>query len=309
MNQPLYTDNLTQTDKLAINVTQGKNLMNRSNVMTLQHYLSAVSWLRQNIALLFIAITMVTPLKASEQNLQLAEAALASQQYTEAKIAFIPLLEQAEFKTQAQFGLARIALYTDELDTAEKHIERVLNASKNNPEHFFIAGRIAGKQAQLANVFSKLGYARDAKRYFTRALAIDNKHQSSLIGLIRFHQQAPVLAGGDKDAISELVSQLRDVDSRASFAFEAPALLEESKADQVIALYRAALKAPSTIDTGRFKFDFAMLMSSSGFYPPALNALLSIELPGNGKAADYAVMRLYQIGKLAAESKTLRRYA
>lgn len=278
--------------------------MNRSNIKTLQQNFQATRWMCQSLALLFIALTFTTPLKASEQSLQQAEFALSNEQFVQAKRAFMQLMKKDAFRTQAQFGLARIFLYTEDLDAAEKHIESVLRAPITNPDHLFIAGRIAAAQAQHANLFSKLGYARDAKRYFTQALEIDNKHQASLIGLIRFHQKAPVLAGGDKDAIPELVKQLSEIDQRASFAYEAPTLLANNNADQVISLYRAALKAPSTIDTDRFKFDFAMLMSAHEHYQPALEALLSIEIHHERRETDYSAMLLYQIGKLAAETNS-----
>ncbi|TQV89276.1 tetratricopeptide repeat protein [Aliikangiella coralliicola] len=281
-----------------------KNLLILFNITGEKNRPLTIQWHLATGILLLTIFSSTTTLRANETPLNQAEAALENQQYEQALHLFKKIENDQSFKTQALFGLARIAFYTNQLDDAEDYVTEVLKASSDNPEHLFIAARIAAKQAQSASIFSKLGYAKDAKRYFTRALEIDNSHQPSLIGLIRFHQQAPVMAGGDKDAIPELINKLRLIDKRAAFSFEVPDLLKNKKVEEAIGLYRDALNSTSTIDIGRFKFDFAMMLSNQGHYESALKELISIELNNDGNEPDFADMRLYQIGKLAAESKS-----
>jgi tetratricopeptide (TPR) repeat protein len=252
------------------------------------------------IAVSFVILTFSFSLQANENILTRAELAVKAENYEQAHRLFNQLANNNDLKTEALFGLARVAFMTEHLDDAEEYISDVLELSPDNPEYLFIAGRISGKQAQSASIFSKLGYASDAKQYFSQALLINKSHQPSLIGLIKFHQQAPVIAGGDKDEIPNLFDRLRAIDRSAAFSIEAPILLNENKIDKVINLYNDALNDET--DKNRFRFDFAMMLSNHGLYKTALQELILIDINNVSKTADFLTMRLYQIGKLAAES-------
>jgi len=198
---------------------------------------------------------------------------------------------------------AKEAFESDQLEVAETIIKKALSSNPNDVEALFLAGRIAGKKAQHANIFSKLGYARDTKKYFTKALEINPNHQPSIIGLIRFHQQAPVMAGGDKQSVYEFMDKLRSVDARAAFDFEAPMLLDKNELETALLRYNAGLKdTKSNVNIDQFRFDSAMVFSAYGHHQMALDAMLDIE-PDNKGFKDSS-MRLYQLGKLAAESKS-----
>lgn len=289
---------------------------------------------RQLAALIFLLILtfMISAVKADQGTTQeqevskalvgnkinsiltLAALHLDNNHYDKAKELYEQLLTNQSMKTQAMFGLAKVYLYQDELDTAEDFIEKVLERSSEKPEYWFIAGRIAGKQAQSASIFTKLSYAKDTKKFFSKAQQLNKNHQASLIGLIRFHQQAPVMAGGDKAQISILLDRLRRLDKRAAFNIEAPLLLEEKRLDKLFSDYSEALKGSDRSDsignrsnnwqTEQFQFDFAMLLSAYGHYQPALKEFLSIKLPADQELPEFAIMRMYQIAKNAAESNS-----
>jgi tetratricopeptide (TPR) repeat protein len=262
---------------------------------------------RRLVTISFLSLTLFCFAEnavANQATLNLAETAIANNDYERAQVLLEPMTTSSAFKTEALYGLARVSFFKEQLDTAEDFIAEALQITPDNPEYLFIAARIAGKQAQSASMFSKLGYARDAHNYFTQALKINKNHQPSLIGLIRFHQQAPVMAGGDKDTIPDLIDRLRLIDKRAAFSIEAPKLFSDKKVDQVFRLYREALQSDSSSDSGQFMFDFAMLLSNQGLYQPALKELLSIDLSKEGYLPGFTAMRLYQIGKLAAESQS-----
>jgi tetratricopeptide (TPR) repeat protein len=257
------------------------------------------------IGFLIASLFYICPLaKADEITMTQAQSAMENNQYPLAHGLFKELLKEDQFRTRALFGLAKLSFFNEQLDDAKEYIGEVLTLAPNNPEYLFIAGRISGKQAESASIFTKLGYAKEVKRHFTRALEIDNGHQPSLIGLIRFHQRAPGIAGGDKDAIPSLLTRLHEVDKRASFDIQAPYLLEQKNIDQAISLYTEVLNSQSDIDSGRLMFDFAMLLANKGYYPQALSELILIDVKNESSESDYISMRLYQIGKLAAESST-----
>ena len=233
-----------------------------------------------------------------------AEIALKNKQFKQANTLFKQLLNNSNNKSQALLGLAKVALNTDELDDGEDLIEQLLEDTPNNPEYLYIAGRIAGKQAQSASIFSKLGYASDAKKYFTKALKIEPQHKPSIIALIRFHQQAPTMAGGDKESIPELLAKLREVDKREAFSIELPQLLEKQEFAIAESYYLEALKSTSEVNTEQFKYDYAMWLSSYGYYRRALEVLLTVDMSDKEATKSFATMRLYQLAKLTAESKT-----
>ncbi|MCB1583272.1 MAG: hypothetical protein KDI92_09430 [Xanthomonadales bacterium] len=202
------------------------------------------------------------------------------------------------------FNQATAAFAENHLDHAEMLIEKLLESSQNEAEHYYLAGRIAGKQAQEANLFSQLSYARAAKKYFTAAIRIDPQHQNAIIGLIRFHQQAPVMAGSDKQSIPELINQLRTIDARAAFTMDAPKLLENNHVKSVVDFYKEALNKPSKTRLGQFQYDAAMWFSAYGHYHQALEIMQSIDLSQNDLDDESTVMRLYQLAKLTAETQT-----
>ncbi len=243
---------------------------------------------------------------ANENTLRQAGIAIENKHYEQANTLFNQLLSDNEFKTEALFGLANVAFIEERLDRAEDYISEVLKVSPNNPDYLFIAARIAGKQAQSASIFSRLSYAKDARRYFIRALEANSNHISSLIGLIKFNQQAPIIAGGDKDEIPKLLNRLRKIDKRAAFSIEAPILLNKGEQEKVFALYGSALDSNEKTDTSaaQLRFDFAMLLSSKGQNEQALNELLAIEISNDDTTHDKFSMMYYQIGKIAAESNS-----
>ncbi|MCW9016420.1 MAG: tetratricopeptide repeat protein, partial [Kangiellaceae bacterium] len=194
---------------------RSKSTVNRGCLLVLKH--------------VFLFSMLISPVQASEKLYEKAKSALEQKNYKIAEALFNQLENKKEFKVNALFGLAKISFYSGKLDTAEDYIEEVLELYPTNPEHLFIAARIAGKQAQSASIFTKLGYAKDAKKFFSKALEIDKDHKPSIIGLLRFHQQAPVMAGGDKGAIPALLNRLRDLDKREAFAIEAPMLMSKKE--------------------------------------------------------------------------------
>lgn len=256
------------------------------------------------VLIVFLSSVITPVINASQLILEKANIALTEQNYVLAADLFKQVQNHGAFSIEAHFGLAKTELFTDKLDSAESYIEKVLKVSRENPDHFFIAARIAGRQAQQANYFSKIGYAKDVKQYFTSALDIDAKHTPSVIGLIRFHQQAPTIAGGDNAAVPEFVQYLWELDAREAFFFEAPKLLSNEGIDRAFNLYGKALDAESKIEQGRFRYDFAMLLSSHGFYKEALEQILKIDMKAYTEHPAFYHMRFYQIAKTAAESNS-----
>lgn len=249
---------------------------------------------------LFIILFFSTSSFANKKALLEAELAFKNKNYEQAEQLFIQIKNKEIHVDQALYGLARVAFEKNNLDTAEDFISEAIKIKPKEPEYLFIAARIAGKKAQSASIFSKMIYAKNTKNYFTRALDINKQHVPSIIGLIKFHQQAPSIAGGDKDLIPQLIIRLRELNKREAFKIEAPILFSNKDIKKLFSLYNDALKSSENI--AEFQFDFTMMLSSYNLYHHALNELMKIK--DLSKNPEMSNMRLYQLGKLAAESKT-----
>ena len=262
-------------------------------------YRAIIRSIKFGLVLLFL----VSPVQATESLLKEAREALAKNNYKSARSLFEQLKTKEEYQLESLYSLAKANFYIGELDSAEDYIEQVLEFSPNQAEYLFIAARIAGKQAQSASIFTKLGYAKDARKYFAKALELEPTHKPSLIGMIRFHQQAPVMAGGDKAMIPKFLERLRDLDRREAFNIEAPQLLGTNKIKDTLELFESALKSESSIEIGAFRFDFAMTLSNHGYFSEALEQLVKIDLEVYQTKPEFYHMSFYQIAKTSAESQ------
>lgn len=245
---------------------------------------------------------------ANEPLLLEANQALANKQQKKAISLFKKLGQNKAYQEQSIYGLARAYFEKNRLDEAESHIASLLKLKPNTPDYLFLAGRIAGKQALSASIFSKIGYAKDTKRFFQKALEYNEHHVPSVIGLIKFHQSAPAIAGGNEDKIPALLALLKTLDPIAAFTIKSPDLLANGQLKEALALYQDLLANEAPADNrsklARLKYDFAMQLAQYQHFNDAFNVLISISDQEGKDLPEYHTMRLYQLGKLAAEAKT-----
>jgi tetratricopeptide (TPR) repeat protein len=212
-------------------------------------------------------------------------------------------ISEESLANESLLEIAQQAFAKEQLETAQTYIEKALQQHPEKPDALYLAGRIAAKQAQQANIFSKLSYAKDAKNYFEQALSIAPQHRDAIVGLIRFHQEAPVLAGGEKESIPDLVAQLKQVDEKAAFSFEVQKMLQEKPLEWVHQSYLRALNSSSAEQDETFKYDYAMWLSNFGYHSKALDVLMSIDKNNQAATQSFSAMLHYQLAKQAAESK------
>ncbi|WP_194867034.1 tetratricopeptide repeat protein [Pseudoalteromonas sp. PPB1] len=129
-------------------------------------------------------------------NLRLAKSILSQQQTSDYQK---PLL------------LARIALRSDQDETALQHLEAAIEQHPNNPELYFAHAEVVAKIAEQASIFSVSGYIKKLKASFIKAveLAPDNREYRST--LIKFYINAPSMFGGDKQAALTHIQALEKV--------------------------------------------------------------------------------------------------
>ncbi|MCX7552348.1 hypothetical protein OS175_00535 [Marinicella sp. S1101] len=205
---------------------------------------------------------------------------------------------------QDLYDQARVALSEKKLAEAEHLIARLNSQSVDDVSTLYLAAQIAEAQTKQANFISQTYYFYKVKKHYIQILNLNPKHTESIIGLIRFHQQAPVMAGADKQSIQELFQHLSTVDAKVAFVMQAPKLLEKNAFESVEQMYLKALNSPSKMDKGQFQFDVAMWFSAYGHFQKALTIMQSIDVNKNGLNDESLVMRHYQLAKLSAESQS-----
>ncbi len=78
----------------------------------------------------------------------------------------------------------------------------------NDADAAYWAGATAGRMAMQASMFSAMGYAKESRTGFERALEINPAHEDAAFALMQFHQMAPGIVGGDKDQAQTIGDRL-----------------------------------------------------------------------------------------------------
>ena len=208
------------------------------------------------------------------------------------------LSEQSRKSVDGQIAQTRLLMATEKFEDAYDTLETLAEEHENNVSVQYYFGLSAMKMAQIASIFSKLGYAEDGLEALEKAIALDPNHEQALEVLIGFHLAAPGIAGGDKKAALEYANQVKTLNERSGY-------IQLARALQGLEQYEQSLKA---LDEGIEKYDdFGELYyhravmhindeSWNEAYQDLTNAI---------KLAQTEVekaMAMYQLGKVAAES-------
>jgi len=105
----------------------------------------------------------------------------------------LPATAQTERLEQA-IELYDAADYRQAVDILEQ-----LVATRPSSEAYHWLGRAYGQLAEESALFRALKLARRTRNALERAVELDKTNRSALEDLLKFHEQAPAIAGGSKD--------------------------------------------------------------------------------------------------------------
>lgn len=220
-----------------------------------------------------LAATLLTlsamPLKA--ETLEQAQSAMAKQQYGSAQNILQTLIKNKPQEAELHQLLALAYLRSGDYDEAEESIQLALEYAPNNEDYWLLAAGIYGTQAQDSNIFSAMGYAKDAKKALDKAHKINPKNPETLMGLIQFNLQAPGIAGGDEDEVPTLMKLLENERPDMAVAMRALLLLEDDKQSEAEKLYQDSLK--SMPDSLFLNFTYGIYQNNQKQYQEAINSL------------------------------------
>ncbi len=120
---------------------------------------------------------------------------------------------------QSPLDVARQRLRLGDVDSAYTLVRRLAVAESSNAQVQFWLGEIAGEKAARAGIPGGLGPARQSRRGYARAVALEPNNPSYLEGWAGYLSQAPGIVGGDRDSARIIAERLRQLDPvRGTFA-------------------------------------------------------------------------------------------
>ncbi|MRX26555.1 tetratricopeptide repeat protein [Kangiella sp. HZ709] len=255
-----------------------------------------------SLSLWFISPTLT----AAEKNQEL-ESLIKNEQLKEAESLVKNLLQSAKTKEQQmeyQSKLAQILLSDKRYDDAEEAIEDLIEMKGLSEQHWLLAASVYGVQAQESSIFSKLGYAKKAKKSLESLLKDYPNSRDGIIGLIQFHRAAPGIAGGDEDQIPQLMQRLETVNSEwYSIISAQQAFANEDIEKGLTILDKGIEKNPKSIDLTYVKGMRLVNMEQFAKAFALLDSIQSLPLEEDSseQQKDWAEMALYQSAKISAE--------
>jgi len=153
--------------------------------------------------------------------------------------------------------LARVNAKLDNWDEAGDFIEDALKLAPRNAFAHNLSGKINGRIAREASIFTALGYAEDSLEGFTKAVEYEPTNIDFHWDIIGFHLNAPGIAGGDKDialAHAKTLASLNEKDGFLAFLNVYSSMEDEKALAAHIAVIPEMLK-----DDAEVLFELGML--------------------------------------------------
>ncbi len=105
--------------------------------------------------------------------------------------------------------LARILLQAMDYEQAIPLLEKAIQLDPKNSNYHLWLGNAYGIKAQRAGLLKRPGAARNVKKEFERAVALDPNNLEARFGLLQFHCFAPGIMGGDKTVARTQAREIR----------------------------------------------------------------------------------------------------
>jgi len=152
--------------------------------------------------------------------------------------AFSQLSGDEQSSLKGQILQARLYFAQDKTEQAYDLLEPLLKQHGDLVELQFRFGQSAVVMAQKASIFSKLGYAKEGRKAWEKAVKLDSTYLPALDAIIGFHTGAPSIAGGDKDKALQYIKTLKQLNPELAYgklislhrAMEKPELASSSLA-------------------------------------------------------------------------------
>lgn len=192
----------------------------------------------------------------------------------------------------AHFLLGRLALDSNDPDTAIKHFESALEQRGTDSHYLLWLGQAYGNRAGRD---MSLRDTRRAREYFGAAVNADPENLDARDVLADFHRKVPWIAGGDIDVAYEQAKAISQRDPRRGARAMALTLAADDEPEQAINLLKRTLAVFD--DDTELALPLAVILQNEERYDEAYETLAPFLIPEH---ADPGV--LYQLGRTSALS-------
>jgi tetratricopeptide (TPR) repeat protein len=156
--------------------------------------------------------------------------------YQSAEAFFLSKLKETAYANESLFYLSKIDLQKGDTETAVKHIDQALLIEPNNAEELLASGDAYCSHAQKSSIFTALKFAKKCIAQYDSAVNMEPENATALLAAIKFHMEAPSIAGGSAKRGNELMDRLVRLSPEDANVYKIYLLDKDGKEKNALAL-------------------------------------------------------------------------
>ncbi|HZP61331.1 MAG TPA: tetratricopeptide repeat protein [Opitutaceae bacterium] len=182
-----------------------------------------------------------------------AIALFQAKRYPDARVAFEKIAGAEPQNAAAHYYLGRMALYRDDVDTADAELEKAASLDPTNSDYFFWLGSAYGIAAREAHSLFKASHCRTA---LLKAVELDPNNLEAREALVTFYRQAPFFVGGSLTKAHAQAAEIKKRNPLLGAEAEAEICISERKFDDAFAAFEGLLKEHPDQFTALYQIGF-----------------------------------------------------
>ncbi len=199
--------------------------------------------MNRNILPVFVFTVLGCPwLAASPAVLADARAALQARDLPRASALATPLVDDPAAGADACALLAEVSLLEKNPAVAVKWAEKATTLAPDQAGHHALLGSALGQRLGELPFLQQAVMAGRLRRAFARAVELDPRNLGGLIGLSRYHANAPEIAGGSTAKAREFAERVRQINPYLGWLEFAHIAGQEQQFGEVVLAYEEADK-------------------------------------------------------------------
>lgn len=241
------------------------------------------------------------------QNINPGIQALSEGKLKDAEYYFKSTINNPSLRNDALVGLSRVYLAKGDADAAATNIEQALLLEPTAADELLLSGDIYCNQAQKSSVFSALKLAKKCIAQYEAAISNEPNNTDAIGTALRFHMEAPSIAGGSEKRGKELLEKLKTVSPESASTYKIISL--EKSGDTAAALKLADELAKTEFQSAQNLYEVAHFYREKKYYAQAKPLFENlISRPMTIKNQWFVNDGLLQLGEiLLIENKDLNR--
>ncbi len=164
-------------------------------------------------------------------------------------------IEHSPHDTDAYLLAAQAYLAIEDWDKALENSQRAVTFAPDNSDYHMWLGRVYGQKAEHSSIFSKMGWAKKARRELERAVELNPANVGARSDLTEFYIDAPGLVGGGVDKARGQIDALLKLDAAVAHSMLARIADKDNDRPRAERELRAAID--STQDKARYWIELA----------------------------------------------------